>query len=155
MGPSLVLQDVAIILLGVDHLRIAFTIGELDHWSKDCLMHRQITFTPQAALPDRGRGQGLDRRGGHQGIRDGPWIDRLSGRTNGQGRGGQGHFYANPTRVEAGDVFWFDQWPCSFMDLMTRVFRPYLDLFIILFTDDILVYSRRRSDNEQHLRSVL
>ena len=32
--------------------------------------------------------------------------------------------------------------PTSFMDLMNRVFHPYLDQFIIIFIDDILVYSR-------------
>lgn len=45
--------------------------------------------------------------------------------------------------------------PATFMDLMTRVFRPYLDLFVIVFIDDILVYSRSRSEHEQHLRIVL
>ncbi|KAH0660902.1 hypothetical protein KY289_029650 [Solanum tuberosum] len=45
--------------------------------------------------------------------------------------------------------------PAAFMDLMTCVFRPYLDLFVIVFIDDILVYSRSRSEHEQHLRIVL
>ena len=45
--------------------------------------------------------------------------------------------------------------PAAFMDLMTRVFRPYLDSFVIIFIDDILVYSRSRSEHEQHLRIVL
>ncbi|KAH0757160.1 hypothetical protein KY290_020653 [Solanum tuberosum] len=45
--------------------------------------------------------------------------------------------------------------PAAFMDLMTRVFRSYLDLFVIVFIDDILVYSRSRSEHEQHLRIVL
>ena len=38
--------------------------------------------------------------------------------------------------------------PAAFMDLMTRVFRPYLDSFVIIFIDDILVYSRSRSEHE-------
>ncbi|KAH0641849.1 hypothetical protein KY290_033468 [Solanum tuberosum] len=45
--------------------------------------------------------------------------------------------------------------PAAFMDLMIRVFRPYLDLFVIVFIDDILVYSWSRSEHEQHLRIVL
>ncbi|KAH0672578.1 hypothetical protein KY284_023665 [Solanum tuberosum] len=51
--------------------------------------------------------------------------------------------------------FWLTNAPAAFMDLMTRVFRPYLDLFVIVFIDDILVYSRSRSEHEQHLRIVL
>ncbi|XP_015161079.1 uncharacterized protein [Solanum tuberosum] len=42
-----------------------------------------------------------------------------------------------------------------FMDLMTRVFRPYLDSFVIVFIDDIVVYSRSWEEHEQHLRIVL
>ncbi|CAN4099418.1 unnamed protein product [Withania somnifera] len=41
------------------------------------------------------------------------------------------------------------------MDLMHRVPKPYLDLFVIVFIDDILVYSRNKSDHEQHLRLIL
>ena len=41
--------------------------------------------------------------------------------------------------------------PASFMDLMNRVFRPYLDQFVVVFIDDILVNSR----DEQHLKIVL
>ncbi|XP_019244292.1 PREDICTED: uncharacterized protein LOC109224161 [Nicotiana attenuata] len=45
--------------------------------------------------------------------------------------------------------------PTAFMHLMHSVFRPYLDSFVIVFIDDILVYSRSREDHEQHLRTVL
>jgi len=45
--------------------------------------------------------------------------------------------------------------PVAFMDLMNRVFRPYLDSFMIVFIDDILIYSRSREEHEQHLRVVL
>jgi len=38
--------------------------------------------------------------------------------------------------------------PAAFMDLMTRVFRSYLDSFVIVFIDDILVYSRSREEHE-------
>ena len=34
--------------------------------------------------------------------------------------------------------------PTAFMDLMNRVFRPYLDQFVVVFIDDILVYSKMR-----------
>ena len=45
--------------------------------------------------------------------------------------------------------------PASFMDLMNRVFRPYLDMFVIVFIDDILVYSRSEDEHSDHLRTVL
>ncbi|XP_019244689.1 PREDICTED: uncharacterized protein LOC109224601, partial [Nicotiana attenuata] len=45
--------------------------------------------------------------------------------------------------------------PAAFMHLMYSTFRPYLDSFVIVFIDDILVYSRSREDHEQHLRTVL
>ncbi|KAJ9557119.1 hypothetical protein OSB04_011733 [Centaurea solstitialis] len=45
--------------------------------------------------------------------------------------------------------------PTVFMDLMNRVCRPYLDKFVIVFIDDILIYSQSKEDHEQHLRSIL
>lgn len=42
-----------------------------------------------------------------------------------------------------------------FMDLMNRVFQPYLDKFVVVFLDDMLVYSRNEVDHEEHLRIVL
>ena len=41
--------------------------------------------------------------------------------------------------------------PAAFMDLMNRVFRPYLDRFVIIFIDDILVYSGSELEHERHL----
>ena len=41
------------------------------------------------------------------------------------------------------------------MDLMNMVFRPYLDRFVMVFIDDILVYSRDEQEHEQHLKIVL
>ena len=38
-----------------------------------------------------------------------------------------------------------------FMDLMNRVFRPYLDKFIIVFIDDILIYSKTEEEHKEHL----
>ncbi|GMP87521.1 hypothetical protein CsSME_00039860 [Camellia sinensis var. sinensis] len=43
----------------------------------------------------------------------------------------------------------------AFIDLMNRVFKPYLDEFIIVFIDDILIYSKSPEAHEQHLRTVL
>ena len=45
--------------------------------------------------------------------------------------------------------------PAAFMDLMNRMFRPYLDRFVIVFIDDILVYSKSSGEHEEHLRIVL
>ena len=45
--------------------------------------------------------------------------------------------------------------PATFMDLMNRVFRPYMDQFVVVFIDDILVYSRDEQEHEQHLKIVL
>ena len=43
----------------------------------------------------------------------------------------------------------------AFMDLMYRVFQPYLDQFVMVFMDDILVYSPSKEEHEDHLRVVL
>ncbi|XP_073139003.1 uncharacterized protein [Henckelia pumila] len=45
--------------------------------------------------------------------------------------------------------------PAVFMDLMNRVFQPYLDQFAIVFFDDILIYSNDRQEHSQHLKTVL
>ena len=45
--------------------------------------------------------------------------------------------------------------PTAFIDLMNRVFRPYVDQFVVVFIDDILVYSKDAQEHEQHLRIVL
>ncbi|WRX22760.1 Reverse transcriptase domain - like 10 [Theobroma cacao] len=45
--------------------------------------------------------------------------------------------------------------PVAFMDLMNRVFHPYLDKFVIVFIDDILVYSRDNDEHVAYLRIVL
>ena len=43
----------------------------------------------------------------------------------------------------------------EFMDLMHRVFQPYLDQFVMVFVDDILIYSQSEEEHEDHLRIVL
>ena len=45
--------------------------------------------------------------------------------------------------------------PTAFMDLMNQVFQPYLDRFVIVFIDDILVYSGSPEEHLEHLRIVL
>ena len=45
--------------------------------------------------------------------------------------------------------------PSVFMDLMNRVFMPYLDKFVVVYLDDILVYSKSRKEHADHLRIVL
>ena len=44
--------------------------------------------------------------------------------------------------------------PAAFMDLMHRVFQPYLDHFFVVFVDDILIYSQSEEEHEDHLRIV-
>ncbi|KAL4565786.1 hypothetical protein LXL04_029892 [Taraxacum kok-saghyz] len=45
--------------------------------------------------------------------------------------------------------------PAVFMDLMNRVCRPYLDKFVIVFIEDILIYSRNKEEHGRHLRLIL
>nr|GFB34955.1 putative reverse transcriptase domain, retroviral aspartyl protease [Tanacetum cinerariifolium] len=45
--------------------------------------------------------------------------------------------------------------PAVFMDLMNRVCRPFLDKFVIVFIDDILIYSKNKEEHEEHLRIIL
>ena len=45
--------------------------------------------------------------------------------------------------------------PAAFMDLINRIFQSYLDQFVVVFIDDILIYSRNTEEHEKHLRLVL
>ena len=45
--------------------------------------------------------------------------------------------------------------PTTFMDLMNKVFRPYQDWFLIVFSDDILIYSQSEEEHVEHLGTVL
>ena len=44
--------------------------------------------------------------------------------------------------------------PATFMDLMNRVFKPFLGEFVIVFIDDIVVHSKSFAKHEQYLRMV-
>ena len=45
--------------------------------------------------------------------------------------------------------------PTEFIDLMHRVFQPYLNQFVVVFVDNILIYSRSEEEHKDHLRIVL
>ncbi|XP_055806993.1 uncharacterized protein LOC129875776 [Solanum dulcamara] len=45
--------------------------------------------------------------------------------------------------------------PIAFIDLMNRVFKQYIDMFVIVFIDEILIYSRSEEDHANHLRIVI
>ena len=45
--------------------------------------------------------------------------------------------------------------PAVFMDLMNQVFKNFLDTFVIVFIDDILVHSKTEAEHEKHLHKVL
>ncbi|GJU01823.1 putative reverse transcriptase domain-containing protein [Tanacetum coccineum] len=50
---------------------------------------------------------------------------------------------------------WLTNAPAVFMDLMNRVCKPYLDKFVIVFIDDILIYSRNEKEHEEYLKTIL
>ena len=41
--------------------------------------------------------------------------------------------------------------PAVFMDYMNRIFRPFLDKFVVIFIDDILIYSKTQKEHAEHL----
>jgi len=45
--------------------------------------------------------------------------------------------------------------PAIFIDYMNRIFRPFLDKFVVVFIDDILIYSHTREENAEHFRTIL
>jgi hypothetical protein len=52
-------------------------------------------------------------------------------------------------------LFGLNNAPAYFMYLMNKVFMDYLDKFVVVFIDDILVYSRSEKEHEEHLHLVL
>nr|GFB22965.1 putative reverse transcriptase domain-containing protein [Tanacetum cinerariifolium] len=69
----------------------------------------------------------------------------------------------SPVRIKEEDIpitfhlmpFGLTNASAVFMDLMNRVCKPYLDKFIIVFIDDILVYSKDEKEHEKHLKIIL
>ena len=53
------------------------------------------------------------------------------------------------------DALWIDECAKNIHRLMHRIFQPYLDQFVIVFVDDILIYSQSEWEHEYHLRIVL
>ena len=45
--------------------------------------------------------------------------------------------------------------PAYFMSMMNKVFMEYLDKFVVVFIDDIVVYSKNEEEHKEHLRLVL
>ena len=45
--------------------------------------------------------------------------------------------------------------PTFLMDLMHHIFSQFLDKFVVIFIDDILIYSKNKQEHEEHLRIVL
>lgn len=45
--------------------------------------------------------------------------------------------------------------PGVFMEYMNRIFQAYLDRFVVVFIDDILIYSKSEKEHAEHLRIIL
>nr|GFA09497.1 putative reverse transcriptase domain-containing protein [Tanacetum cinerariifolium] len=52
-------------------------------------------------------------------------------------------------------LFGLTNTPAIFMDLINQVYKPYLDKFLIVFIDDMLIYSKYEREHEEHLKVIL
>ncbi|KAA3486599.1 DNA/RNA polymerase superfamily protein [Gossypium australe] len=59
----------------------------------------------------------------------------------------------NKLRVKDNDGFRLTNAFAAFMDLMNRVFQPHLDIFVVVFINDILIYSKTKSEHAQYLKT--
>nr|GEZ68345.1 transposon Ty3-I Gag-Pol polyprotein [Tanacetum cinerariifolium] len=59
------------------------------------------------------------------------------------------------SKIDLSYVFWFNKRTAIFMDLMNQVCKPYLEKFVIVFIDDILIYSKNEQDHKEHLKLIL
>nr|GEY45672.1 putative reverse transcriptase domain-containing protein [Tanacetum cinerariifolium] len=74
--------------------------------------------------------------------------------------GATGHFKKDCPKLKNKDgekvmPFGLTNAPAVFMDLMNRVCKPYLDKFMIVFIDDILIYSKNEKEHKEHLKEIL
>nr|GEW08693.1 hypothetical protein [Tanacetum cinerariifolium] len=59
------------------------------------------------------------------------------------------------SKIDMSYAIWFANEPVVFMDLMNRVCKLYLEKFMIVFIDDILIYSKCKQEQEEHLKLIL
>nr|GFB91896.1 putative reverse transcriptase domain-containing protein [Tanacetum cinerariifolium] len=84
----------------------------------------------------------IDLRSDYHQLRDREDVPKIAFRT----RYGHYEFQVMP--------FGLTNAPAVFMDLMNRVCKPYLDKFMIVFIDDILIYSKGEKEHEEHLKAI-